>query len=233
MRLPLLLAASMLAAACGPAAGGGSSALFGAGNQLTLHAAIDARGRDGVMNVELQFPSNQCPALPADLSAEADGTVLLLQNPGGCPPNFRGPLPQGGPQNLALKLKEPAGAATLEARAVYGGRTLTLKSAAAATLRVGEEATVEWQADQFAVLERTTPNLVLRAPGVNDGGALMQVLSMAGSSIRFRVPTIAAGHYKLALDGSVRPTITRCEGAKTCDLVLDASEVAAVTVDVP
>ncbi len=62
----------------------------------------------------------------------------------------------------------------------------------------------------------------------------MTIVSMTATSIRFRVPsTFAAGQYKLALDGSVRPAVTRCDGPKSCDLVNDSAELASLLVTVP
>lgn len=238
--LPILFAAAA-ALACGtPAGTGGPATVRSVGPDLTLQASVSARGRDGSIVLTLSFPDARCPVFPAELAADANGQMVYLQagtgaTPDGGPctlPKFRGPLPQGAAQDLVLQLTDSSGAAKLTATAVFGGRTLKLNAATAGTLHAGEEATVEWLPAQFAVLAGTTPLLALRAPTLNEGGAQMEVLSVTGSTLRFRVPSgLAAGSYKLALDGSARPTITACEGAKRCELTLDASELAVVSVE--
>jgi hypothetical protein len=237
--LPILIAAGALA--CGaPAQTAGPATVKSVGPDLTLHAEVSARGRDGSIILLLKFPDARCPVFPAELAADANGSMVYLQaGTGAAPdaglctlPKFRGPLPQGSAPDLALQLSDLSGAAKLTATAVFGGRTLKLTSATAGTLHAGEEATVEWLPAQFTVLEGTTPLLALRAPTLNEGGAQMEVLSVTGATMRFRVPSgLAAGSYKLALDGSARPAITKCEGAKSCELTLDASELATVAVD--
>ncbi|MHB8874030.1 MAG: hypothetical protein ACYC8T_10125 [Myxococcaceae bacterium] len=223
----LLLLATCLPGCPGP------EALGGAGTELTVKVEVMARGRDGSIGVELHFPAGRCPTLQG-LEATADGTLLTPGAPGSgaCPTqSFLGPLTQPGPQDLMLVVRDASGAAILSARTVYGGRTMTLSSATTGTLHAGEEATVSWQAEQFGVLEGATPKLELRGVNETEGGALTEVLSVTGSSLRFKVPSLAAGRYKLALDGAVRPKVTRCEGAKSCEVILNASEVAALPVD--
>ena len=237
MKSLLPCAAVLLGLGCqSPSPPAGPPTLHSLGGQLTLKATFEARGRDGYLALELQVDGD-CPGFPSDVTASADGRVLLAQGSTGTAPctlpKFRAPIPQVANEDLVLELLDSSGAVSMKARAVYAGRTLQLASASPGVLAVGEQATVSWTAGQFVVLEQTTPLVELRGVSETEGGAQMDVLSVDASSVRFHVPALPAGPYKLALDGSIRPAVTLCNGARSCQLVLDSPEVASLVVTVP
>ena len=85
--------------------------------------------------------------------------------------------------------------------------------------------------DRVLEIERRQVAFGSQDSGSKPAGPGVGIVSVNGSTLRFRVPSLAAGSYKLALDGSALPTVTSCVGAKSCELTLDASELAAVPVD--
>lgn len=109
-------------------------------------------------------------------------------------------------------------------------RSLRVNGQEQATLRAGQTVDVEWLPATDQLLEAKDVS-VARADSSGYGTRIEAARQEDGNHIRFTLPTMTAGQYRLRVYASARAGVEACEGFTSCDANLDEVSYVDVTVE--
>lgn len=109
-------------------------------------------------------------------------------------------------------------------------RSIRVNGQEQATLHAGEAVDVEWLPGTDQITKTQDVSLV-RADSNGSGTRIEAARVEEGNHVRFTLPEMTAGSYRLRVSGTARVGVEACEGLTSCDATLDKAVYVDVTVE--